>query len=169
MTGARRQGGSGRWETLLARPLLLPPSALLTFSLRRLARACPEAFARLGEHAEQLYLIAPTELPLAFCLRPAGASGDIWLVPARDAPEAAVRIRGALPDLLGLFDGTLDADSAFFSRRIQVEGDTSAVVALHNALEAADLTLADLIGAPKLTRDLVNRGLAWTTQRWRSA
>ena len=38
-----------------------------------------------------------------------------------------------------------------------------------NALEAADLTLADLIGAPRPARDFVNRGLAWTTQRWRSA
>ena len=49
MTGARRLGGKTRWEALIARPLLLPPSALLTLSLRRLARAHPEAFARLGE------------------------------------------------------------------------------------------------------------------------
>lgn len=168
MAGTRRQGGKVRWETLLARPWLLPPSALLTFSLRRLARAQPGAFARLGEYAQRLYLIAPTDLPLAFCLRPAGVEGRIWVIAASDAPEAAVRVRGPLLDLLALFDGTLDADAAFFSRRIQVEGDTSAVVALHNALEAADLTLADLIGAPRPTRDIVNRGLAWTTQRWRS-
>ena len=169
MTGARRQGGRSRWETLIARPILLPPSALLTFSLRRLARAHPEAFARLGEYARSLYLIAPTDLPLAFCLRPAGVEGEIRLVSAKNAPEAAVRVRGPLLDLLQLFDGALDADAAFFSRRIHVEGDTSAVVALHNALEAADLTLADLIGAPRPARDVVNRGLAWTTQRWRSA
>ncbi|USQ94459.1 ubiquinone anaerobic biosynthesis accessory factor UbiT [Caulobacter sp. RL271] len=169
MAGSRRQGAKRRWEALLARPLLLPPSAFLTLSLRRLARAHPEAFVRLGEHAQRIYLIAPTDLPLAFCLRPAGTEGAIRLVAAGDAPEAAVRIRGALLDLLQLFDGTMDADAAFFSRRIQVEGDTSALVALHNALEAADLTLADLIGAPRPTRDLVNRGLSWTTQRWRSA
>lgn len=169
MTGTRRQGGGRRFETLLARPLLLPPSAFLTFSLRRLARVHPEAFARLGEYGHRLYLIAPTDLPLAFCLRPAPVDGEIRLVAAKDAPEAAVRVRGRILDLLQLFDGTLDADAAFFSRRIQVEGDTSAVVALHNALEAADLTLADLVGAPKPTRDFVNRGLAWTAHRWRSA
>lgn len=169
MTGARRQDGRGRWEALLARPFLMPPSVLLTFSLRRLAQAHPEPFARLGAYARSLYLIAPTDLPLVFCLRPAGVDGEIRLVAAKDAPEAAVRVRGPLLDLLQLFDGTLDADAAFFSRRIQVEGDTSAVVALHNALEAADLTLADLIGAPRPTRDIVNRGLSWTAQRWRSA
>ena len=164
MAGFRR-----RLERLAARPLLAPPSAFLTFSLRRLARHHPEAFARLGPYAESLYLIAPSDLPVAFCLTPAGVTGEIRVVAAADAPEAAVRVRGPLPDLLQLFDGTLDADAAFFSRRIQVEGDTSAVVALHNALEAADLTLADLIGAPRPTRELVNRGLHWTTQRWRSA
>lgn len=169
MAGTRRQGGKGRWEALIARPLLLPPSAFLTFSLRRLARACPEAFARLGEYGQRLYLITPTDLPLAFCLRPSGTQGEIRVIAAGEAPDAAVRVRGPLLDLLQLFDGTLDADAAFFSRRIQVEGDTSAVVALHNALEAADLTLADLIGAPRPTRDIINRGLSWTTQRWRSA
>lgn len=169
MTDARQQGGARRWEALIARALLLPPGAVLTLSLRRLARSHPEAFARLGEHAQRLYVIAPTDLPLAFCLRPALSQGEVRLVLAKHAPEAAVRVSGPLADLLQLFDGTLDADAAFFSRRIQVQGDTSAVVALHNALEAADLTLADLIGAPKPARDIVNRGLHWTTQRWRSA
>lgn len=169
MRETRRQGSRARLEALLARPLLAPPGVFLTFSLRRLARAHPEAFARLGEYGERLFLIAPTDLPVAFCLRPAGARGEIRVVPTTAAPEAAVRVRGALLDLLQLFDGSLDADAAFFSRRIQVEGDTSAIVALHNAMEAADLTLADLIGAPRSARDLVNRGLDWTAQRWRSA
>lgn len=164
MAGFRR-----RLDALLARPFLAPPSAFLTFSLRRLARSHPEAFERLGDHGERLYLIAPSDLPVAFCLRPSGGSPEIRVVAANNAPAAAVRVRGPLLDLLQLFDGTLDADAAFFSRRIQVEGDTSAVVALHNALEAADLTLADLVGAPRPARDFVNRSLHWTTQHWRSA
>jgi len=169
MAGPRRQGRAGRVKALLARPLLKPPSLALTLSLRRLARLRPDAFTRLGDHAEQLYLIAPTDLPVAFCLRPAGSQGEIRLVFGRDLPAASVSIRGRLADLLQLFDGTLDADAAFFSRRVEVEGDTSAVVALHHALEAADLTLADLVGAPAQARDWVNRGLDWTARRWRSA
>lgn len=169
MTGPRRPGGGSRWRLLLTHPLLLAPSAFLTFSLRRLALAHPDAFARLGPYGGSLYVIAPTDLPVAFCLRPAGVDGEVRLVSSTDAPEASVWIGGALPDLLQLFDATMDADAAFFSRKIQVRGDTSALVALHNALEAAELTLADLIGAPKPTRDFVNRGLAWTAQRWRSA
>ena len=84
---------------MIARPILLPPSALLTFSLRRLARAHPEAFARLGEYARSLYLIAPTDLPLVFCLRPAGVEGEIEAVPANleDVFVAATRGRGEDP------------------------------------------------------------------------
>lgn len=165
----RRRSGVALLQALLARHLLAPPSLFLTFSLRRVARANPEAFGRLGDYGQTLYLIAPTDLPIAFCLRPAGALGEIRLTLRRDLPAASVRIRGPLSDLLQLFDGTLDADAAFFSRRIEVEGDTSAVMALHNAMEAADLTLADLVGAPPSARAMVNRGLKWTAQRWRSA
>jgi len=89
MTGTRRQGGGRRFETLLARPLLLPPSAFLTFSLRRLARVHPEAFARLGEYGHRLYLIAPTDLPLAFC-------------PVRAESELVTRVRSFLADTLRL-------------------------------------------------------------------
>ncbi len=53
-----------------------------------------------------------------------------------------------MEDLLALFDGSLDADSAFFGRTVQVDGDTGAVVALHNALEAANLSMTDLLGLP---------------------
>ena len=51
-------------------------------------------------------------------------------------------------DLLALFDGSLDADAAFFARSIQVEGDVGAVMALHNALESTDLRLVDLLPLP---------------------
>ena len=70
-----------------------------------------------------------------------------------------------LPALLGLgagdvvVDGGGDADSAFFTRRIRIEGDTAAVVALHNTLEAGELTLADLLGLPAALGRPVNAGL----------
>jgi predicted lipid carrier protein YhbT len=69
--------------------------------------------------------------------------------------------------LLALFDGRCDADSAFFSRRIRVDGDTRAVVALHNTLEAAELTLADLLGVGPPFRDRLNAGLAGALGRVR--
>jgi predicted lipid carrier protein YhbT len=128
-----------------------PVEATLARALRRIARGQPEAFDRLAGFQNAVFLVAPTGWPVAFALSPR-PNGAVRVVRA-DAPGTfAARIEGRLEDLLGLFDGRLDADSAFFNRLIQVEGDTAAVVALHNALEAADLSLADLLGSPLSAR-----------------
>lgn len=127
--------------------LRAPVELSLGRALRRVARRQPEVFERLAAYHAATFLIAPTGWPVAFALSPR-PDGEVKVVRA-DAPGPfAARIEGRLGDLLDLFDGSLDADSAFFRRAIQVEGDTSAVVALHNTLEAADLTMADLLGPP---------------------
>lgn len=123
-----------------------PVELALTTGLRRAARLKPGDFDRLGEHRSSAFLIAPDDLPVAFRIEP--SVRQVRVVRRTRTGACAVRIHGPLIDLLGLFEGTLDADAAFFSRTLRVEGDTRAVVALHNALEAADLTLADMIGVP---------------------
>jgi predicted lipid carrier protein YhbT len=134
-----------------------PVELLLGRALRRVSRRQPAVFARLGAFQSATFMILPTGWPVAFALSPRLGDGEVRVV-RRDAPGPfAARIEGPLLDLLGLFDGSLDADAAFFARSVQVEGDTSAVMALHNALEAADLTLADLVGPP-VGGELLNRG-----------
>jgi len=172
--GGFRRGGEGAPPDLAAlavKPLLLGSGYVLTLALRRLTRIYPEAFARLGGYGQSLFVIEFTDAPLAFSLRPSGPSGQVRMLSKATAKtlDADVRIAGRMVELLRVFDGTLDADATFFSRRIRVEGDTSALMALHNALEAADLTLADLLGAPPSARGLVNRGLDWTLHHLRSA
>ena len=83
-----------------------------------------------------------------------------------DRPRArcAARIEGPLGALLGLFDGSQDADAAFFSRAIRVSGDIEAVMALHNTLEAAELTLADLLGLSTPAGDVANAALRFLRQ-----
>ncbi|MFZ5671004.1 MAG: ubiquinone anaerobic biosynthesis accessory factor UbiT [Pseudomonadota bacterium] len=120
-----------------------PVEAALTGALRRLARRRPEVFDRLGEACGAKFVIAPRELPVAFELIPDREAGGVKVRPRRDAGGAVV-VRGRLAVLLQLFHGDRDADAAFFSREISVTGDTAAVMALHNALEAADLDMRDL-------------------------
>ena len=76
-----------------------------------------------------------------------------------DHSPSIARIEGPLSALLGLFDGSLDADAAFFSRTIRVSGEIEAVMALHNTLEAAELTLADLLGLPGPANRLANQAV----------
>ena len=137
-----------------------PLNLVLGAALRRIARDAPDVFDRLGPHRRSAFLIAPEGLPAAFRLEPDPHHGRVTLVAQDDPRPVAARIAGTLPDLLALFCGAEDADAAFFHRRVEVEGDTAAVVALHNALEAADLGLADLIGAPRAIRPRLNTGLA---------
>lgn len=149
-----------RPQTRIMMALRAPVEGALTLALRRVARRRPEVFERLGEAGDVVFIVAPTDLPVAFRLRPAQGSGEVRVIPDDEVPPHAARISGPLLTLLALFDGRCDADSAFFSRRIRVDGDTRAVVALHNTLEAAELTLADLLGVGPRWRDRVNAGLA---------
>ena len=140
----------------LARPLELALEA----ALRRVAREHPDVFDRLGAYQEAAFLIAPTGSPIAFRLQPNAVRGRVTVVRAQKGGPVLATIRGPLVELVALFAGLYDADAAFFARRIEVEGDTGAVVALHNALEAADLGLGDLIGGPRRFRAPLNAGLA---------
>lgn len=146
-----------------------PLNVFMSLALRRAARRQPDAFERLGAFQSAVFLIIPDSSPVAFELRPQARGGRVRIVRA-DAGRATARIRGPIEALLGLFAGSLDADAVFFSRTLEVDGDTSAVMALHNAIEAADLSLADIVGAPTFAAGAVNRGLEllmrtrWITQ-----
>lgn len=163
MTSQRRRAGR-RARNLVASAALAPPSQLLTQAVRRLARRRPDVFARLGVHQGKRYLIRPTDLPVGFLLSPSGATARVR-IGGPERLDADVRIEGPLSDLLSLFDGSLDADAAFFSRRLRVEGDTAAMMALHNAIEAAELGLGDLFVAPPPLRALFGAGLHFAARR----
>ena len=136
-----------------------PVESLLSIALRRVARKRPDVFERLGSFQEAAFLLLPDESPVAFRLAPQGVSGTVRVVRRDDPRPCAARISGPLASLLGLFDGSIDADAAYFSRDIRVDGDVQAVMALHNTLEAAELTLADLLGLAPPVSKLANSGL----------
>lgn len=166
--GRRRRGGGDAVAASVLMALRPPVEAILTGALRRLARRRPDLFDRLGACRRADIVVAPTDFPVSFRLRPDGARGAVRVARRDDAAPCAARITGPLLTLLDLFDGGGDADSAFFSRRIRIEGDTAAVVALHNTLEAGELTLADLLGLPPSLARPVNAGLAHGLTRLRA-
>lgn len=136
-----------------------PVERLLTAGLSRIARRRPEIFDRLGAFRNAVFVLAPDDWPVVFELSPCGTSGTVRVAKTA-APTAAACIRAPLNALLGLMDGSIDADAAFFSRTIRVEGDIEAVMSLHNAVEAAELTPADLLGLSAPIDGLANAGLA---------
>jgi len=134
------------------RVLLAPlPTFVLQPALRRIALNLfcrrPELGERLGEHRCKRFLIDPVNLPFVFMLRP--DPDDPLLRAARRGREPThdAAIRGTFLTLLDMVDGRLDGDALFFSRALQVTGDTEAVVSLRNALDDAEGSLADDVAA----------------------
>lgn len=140
--GRRRGAGTGR----TGRPLPLL-SLLLSRTARRVARARPELFDRLGRHGGSRYLLDATDLPFVLLLVPDPARPRLTAHRRGAAVPHDARIAGRLLALLDMIDGRLDGDALFFSRALIVEGDTEAVVTLRNALDDCDGSVADDIAA----------------------
>jgi len=131
----------------------------LTHIVRRIAAGHPSLFSRLGPHRQTDYLIDPVELPFALHLRPDPEALIFRAVPRDAAPPAGAAIRGRFLLLLELVDSEVDGDAAFFSRDLEVTGDTEAVVRLRNALDDVDGSIAEetaaMFGPPG--RTILNR------------
>lgn len=112
---------------------------------RRLVVNHPGLISRLGTYANYRFAIDPTDLPITLLLHPDPATIRITL--HRRPPVADARIAGPLAALLGLVHGVWDGDALFFSRDLVIEGDTSAALALRNAIDDAELDLgAEIAG-----------------------
>ncbi len=125
------------------------PLALIQPILNRIAinvaRSRPELFARLGSQSGKRFLIDPTDLPFVLVLVPDQQKPSLtayrrWQKPAHDAAIAGTFFR-----LLDLIDGELDGDALFFTRDLQVQGDTEAVVTLRNALDDMEGSAMDSV------------------------
>ena len=120
--------------------LLAPvPLALLQPMFTRIAthvaQSRPQLFARLGPHAGKRFLIDPIDLPFVLVLTPQAERPHLTAHRRYERPAHDAGIAGTFFNLLDMIDGSLDGDALFFSRDLQVSGDTEAVVALRNALD----------------------------------
>jgi predicted lipid carrier protein YhbT len=133
-----------------AAALRFAPLAPLSFVAARFARSLgrrhPALFARLGDEADKIFLIDPTDLPLAFRLLPRPGAPRLETVRREadgclDAGSWDARVAGPLAALIGLVHGAYDGDALFFSRDLVIEGDTAAVLALRNAIDNEEIDL----------------------------
>lgn len=130
-------------EGVVARLSCIAVQPLLTRIVRRIAARHPSLFDRLGPHQATDFLIDPQELPFALHLRPDPQALLLRAIPRDAAPVAGAVIRGRFLLLLELIDAEQDGDAAFFSRDLEVSGETEAVVRLRNALDDMDGSLAE--------------------------
>ncbi|MCM5556482.1 SCP2 domain-containing protein [Pleomorphomonas sp. JP5] len=154
------RGELPRLLRILAAPAgFLPLGPALTLAVRRFAHRKPAVFDRLGEYGKCSFLIEPSDLDFSFLMVPDGVRAEVKCMRGRTSQPADVTVRAPLLVLLGLLDGTLDGDAMFFNRAISVSGRTDALVALRNAIEDAELTPADFVGATGGLGKLVDRSV----------
>ena len=133
-----------------------PPLFLLQPVLRRVVRRVadlhPSLFDRLGPHRSARFVIDAHGLPFVLLLVPDPDDLQFRAVARRAEPVSDARIAGGFFDLLGLVDGAEDGDALFFSRDLDITGNTEAVVCLRNALDDVEGSIAEdvagLFGAP---------------------
>lgn len=127
-------------------PALALASALLSRLTRAVDHRHPGLLRRLGPEAEKRLLIDARELPALLVLCP--SARRLTLHP-RGAPPPAhdAAIRGRLSAFLAMLHGAADGDALFFSGDLAISGDTSAVLALRNALDDAEIDLAEELAA----------------------
>lgn len=129
---------------LFARAVPLPfVNLALARVITRIAQEKPSIFRRLHGHHHKTYLIVITNLPLQLVLQPDPAAPRLRAY--RDSVDVPcdAKIAGSLLTLLGMVDGRYDGDALFFTRDLQVSGDTEAIVCLRNALDDMDGSVAD--------------------------
>ncbi len=123
-------------------PLPFIQPALSRLALR-IARQHPRLFSRLGRHCNKSFLINPVNLPFMLLLHPRPEAPLLRAHRRTAQPEHDACIAGSLLSLFDMIDGRLDGDALFFSRNLTIEGDVEAVVALRNALDDLDGSIAD--------------------------
>lgn len=126
---------------LAIRPLpLLPLQFVLGGFLARILARNPGLLDRLGEHRRARFGIRPVDLPFAFVVEAAPPRLSV----RRELPQGLdAYVSASLADLLALVEGRVDGDALMFSRALTIEGDVEAVLALRNAIDDAQLDLAE--------------------------
>ncbi|MBS0280811.1 MAG: hypothetical protein JSR25_06605 [Proteobacteria bacterium] len=158
------------------------PLPIMDMALRGLisglVRRHPELVERMGPYVSTTFLIEPTDLPIQFRLRlNRPASIACQRRPTLCAWDA--RVAGPIGILVAMVHGALDGDALFFSRDITIEGDTDAILAMRNAIDAAEIDLtcevANLFGplspvakiATQAAMPVMDRLFGVTASRWK--
>lgn len=117
----------------------------LSALLRRIAARQPAILSRLGPYQSARFLIDVSDGPVLVLMQPQARRITVHRRGAPPPHDAA--ITGRMAAFLAMLHGVEDGDALFFSGALEIAGDTSAVLALRNALDDAELDLTEELAA----------------------
>jgi predicted lipid carrier protein YhbT len=152
MSDHAHSGWRGHWRVRSRLLLLLPLQPLMNHIVCRVTARHPELFDRLGAHQTSRFIIKPRDLPVLLYLQPNPARPVLRVLRSSAHPPHDARITASFAVLLRMIDADADGDALFFSRDLEISGDTEAIVSLRNAIDSLDRRLteivANLLGPP---------------------
>ncbi len=116
--------------------------SVLDVLMRRMRRRHPGLFQNLARLDKAVIRIEPSDLPHQFTLKFGQGPTLLSVTDPKDHPSQAC-VKGTLGVLLNLLEGRLDSDMLFFSRDLEITGDTAVVVGLRNTLDREEIDLLD--------------------------
>lgn len=127
------------------------PAPVLTPFVRRLnhmmRRRHPDLVAAFAALDPAVVYVCPTGLRHRFALAFGGGQLEIRVMAASDNSTAQAVIKGELAILFDLLEGRYDGDAMFFTRDLQITGDTAVIVALRNTLDREEIDLRKEVAA----------------------
>lgn len=124
------------------RPLpLLPLEIFLQQLTSSIVRRHPDILERIGRIGLLRFGIDPIDVPFVMEIELRDSTANVRVIRSLEGRSLQAQITGTLAALMGLVDGEVDGDALFFSREIVVTGDIAAVLALRNAVDAAEIIL----------------------------
>lgn len=123
---------------------LMPAAALsrvIEVVMRRVEGRHPKLFKNLAQLSPAQVHLVPTDLPHRFALTLGSAPVTFTLVAADQIEQPDATVSGRLEALIDMLEGRVDGDTLFFSRDIQITGDTSVIVGLRNTLDREEIDL----------------------------
>jgi predicted lipid carrier protein YhbT len=124
---------------------LAPPSVIAKTTeivVQRVRRRHPKLFANLARLPKAVAVLAPTDTPHRFALTMGQEPVAFYLLEEEgDVLTPDATIAGTLESLIAMLEGQADGDTLFFSRDIQVTGDTTVIVGLRNTLDREEIDL----------------------------
>ncbi len=130
--------------TFLLRPIplkILQPA--INRAVSKVIEKNPQIFDRLATNGNKSILINPTNLPMVFLFKPNHLNPSVYAYRNENGLSYDASISGSVLTLLSMIDGELDGDALFFTRDIVINGDTEAIVALRNAFDDVDGSIAN--------------------------
>lgn len=105
----------------------------------------PQMAKRLCPIIGKSFLINITNMPFNVFLLIKENGINVKALSKLEEIDAALYISSDIKSLIEIFEGDCDGDALFFSRKLQIKGNSQALVTLRNAIDSEEINLVDEI------------------------